>query len=866
MRVISYVCSALWLAQCFVEARPQSPPPLEETFFNNRPSQEAFDRETKGLEVAGICRRYRDLWVGKSLEICTVYCGKPNDLACEGSTDAGRIRWSSDPNGDYYTPGKCLCEPPALAKILALEVINALPRVAGVACTAMIGGLNLVLEIGTTVMPDGAAVKGVEKAVSAAKTIVDNGQEIAGFAGWFADVCNPTNSEEVAKINAQVNKVFDPLAAASDSIGLSAGCVMKDKSKCRKTGDSKDIPASAPAANKEPPARTLRTMDNSMPSSAPSRAQPSSASDQSGTTTSKEFAGRTKSTDSHSGTTNTSGPTSPATSSATTASGTSSTSGVSTRGATSSIGSTSKTQTDDSSSGTTSSVSSTTACSITRDASSTTSYLPAVTTAVDICTGLTPCGMIVAQERIEGPGLGDALDQPDEEDSKLLPINSRLQKRGERREFSIRLTEGELVISSLSYPSRTEAFKALAKKNPLHYQKTLDFSTPHLFDYNIEPRDFPSSATEKARFVTEHIVELQTLSDFIKYANTGKITKLPDAPPNAQPLISSKWFSDNWNAEVLPRAKQRKKAEKNTKIPNDRIFDAFGSTTNKGHFVMCEGVLNGAKAKMWAFEEPVTMDVYPKLVDKSAMKSNYAEGGRVKSDPSSREHLSGWMSQLRLITGVVAYMNQAEVKKRMWMTIRDVRVQLKFVDENGPPKTGNFVSLWNDFIDKYFDGLDAHFKSIMTARLLAAKRVFEKARREWEAEQKEKAPCQSGQKRPNDKANSDLPQYLAFGLEGIKKYEAVTLKLKMPREKDLDLDTSIAIDLAEAIKGIDLVGNTPAPVIDLDGLNRAPNLGDFVAAPIGLKTGADAAGNIGGNVAGLAAALAKVKPAVAAPA
>ncbi|KAG8625177.1 hypothetical protein KVT40_006928 [Elsinoe batatas] len=69
-----------------------------------------------------------------------------------------------DPKGNLYVLGLCECEVPEAIRILAIEVIKALPRVAGVACSAMLGGLNLVVDLGTTVMPGGIAVKGLKQA------------------------------------------------------------------------------------------------------------------------------------------------------------------------------------------------------------------------------------------------------------------------------------------------------------------------------------------------------------------------------------------------------------------------------------------------------------------------------------------------------------------------------------------------------------------------------------------------------------------------------------------------------------------------------------------------------------------------------
>ncbi|KAF2224016.1 hypothetical protein BDZ85DRAFT_95989 [Elsinoe ampelina] len=443
-------------------------------------------------------------------------------------------------------------------------------------------------------------------------------------------------------------------------------------------------------------------------------------------------------------------------------------------------------------------------------------------------------------------------------------------KRGEARLFTLDMDEVDFEFSSAPYPSTSELLTKL-RKNPTRYlQRAFNFTSDHLYDHNVGTEALPTTKEEKNLFVTEHILELQTVQNFINFATTGKVADKDLTITSTQTLIPKKYFVDNWTKSVLPPdlsvAKRLRKGRLYSAIPNQRVFEVFGSNPNIGHFVLCGSQLNGAKAKMWDLIQPVAMGSYLDEVKDSANPKKYVEGDRTKADPESRLHLSKWMSQLRLITGVSAYMNHVEVKKRLWLTINDVRAQMKYIDEKGPSKTGSLLSLWDEYIEKFFDRIDEHMKIVMSTRLVHARTVFEAAQRNFEDDRKKKTTvCNTGQKRPIDNAHNDLPQYIAFGLEGIKRYEAAALKMKMPREKDLSLDTSVAIDLAAAIKAIDLVGSTPAPEIKFDGLGRAPNVGDFVAAPMGLKTGADVAGNAGGNIAGLAAALAK-GGALAAPA
>lgn len=197
--------------------------------------KEEFDQQTTAFETSGLCRFYKGS--KDSLATCATYCKKTTDITCIGaSTVDNNVASLYDPDGDEFIMGKCDCKAPEVVKLIAEEVLKAMPVVAGIACTILFGALGTVIDIGTAVVPGGSAVKGVEKAVSAAKTLVENGNDAAGFAGWFSDVCNPSGSAEVARINAEIGKIFDPLANAPDSVAVGAGCVRKDKSKCKNGG------------------------------------------------------------------------------------------------------------------------------------------------------------------------------------------------------------------------------------------------------------------------------------------------------------------------------------------------------------------------------------------------------------------------------------------------------------------------------------------------------------------------------------------------------------------------------------------------------------------------------------------------------
>ncbi|KAF4550506.1 Hypothetical protein D9617_17g047740 [Elsinoe fawcettii] len=280
MRSLLVITGLLLLVVCSVSANPVFDSVIYKRADdkNKGQDQKTFDQETTQFENVGLCRSYKtNNWNGRSLATCNVYCKKPEaerdkqkgrgerrkikrqdkpvgKLGAEGVTCMGDTTGNAPdlkgPDGDIFTMGKCECSAPAIAKVIAEEVLKALPMLDNILCQVATQALSVVADLGSVVFPGGIAVKGVATMVKAAKTIVQNGDTAVGMTSWFGDICNPDNDPKVAAVLAQGDKWFDPLAMASSKIAEGAGCVVS-KDKC------KDLPPENP-----PPADVTPANDN----------------------------------------------------------------------------------------------------------------------------------------------------------------------------------------------------------------------------------------------------------------------------------------------------------------------------------------------------------------------------------------------------------------------------------------------------------------------------------------------------------------------------------------------------------------------------------------------------------------------------
>jgi hypothetical protein len=159
-------------------------------------------------------------------------------------------------------------------------------------------------------------------------------------------------------------------------------------------------------------------------------------------------------------------------------------------------------------------------------------------------------------------------------------VHGALVPRGNPRDFNVVDAAGLVlfVIRSLRYPSIGQL-----PSNPgdAYYAA----NNPD----DCEDVTVTSDGANDVDYVTEHIVELQTLQGFLSFAATGL---LPSGHRTTLPLIAVadlRRITENYNtwAQAAPNGN-----------PVQRVFDQFGSTNNINVLVRAEAELNSVKARV----------------------------------------------------------------------------------------------------------------------------------------------------------------------------------------------------------------------------------------------------------------------------
>ncbi|EWG55557.1 hypothetical protein FVEG_17546 [Fusarium verticillioides 7600] len=206
--------------------------------------------------------------------------------------------------------------------------------------------------------------------------------------------------------------------------------------------------------------------------------------------------------------------------------------------------------------------------------------------------------------------------------------------------------------------------EALAKKNgddKMYYVK--DNRGGDCISATVEDDGKPNDGK---KWVSEHILELQTIPMFIEYSMgvhnklksepspSGLDIEVPDNPtkPANMPPCSM-WKTDfmdgfpAWNAQ-------------HKETPRKMLFTILGSTTNAKHMVNTESKLNGLKAQIWDFNEPISAGNW---------KKRYAVITR-----RAAQHA---FEQLQIVEQVFGYLLKPGVNDKLVGTYDEVKVFLR---------------------------------------------------------------------------------------------------------------------------------------------------------------------------------------------
>ncbi|MCJ1405653.1 hypothetical protein MMC11_008882 [Xylographa trunciseda] len=283
-----------------------------------------------------------------------------------------------------------------------------------------------------------------------------------------------------------------------------------------------------------------------------------------------------------------------------------------------------------------------------------------------------------------------------DDDSTADTTDDPLTKRAGPRTYTVNLSNGGvIVLSSRPYPSRGALFNGAAGAQV--FNRALDYISPDLCD-DFDVIDHDLTTIVLTDFVTEHLLELQTIGSFIEAANTGR---LPSGALAQTPTIAATFFQTNWLSPVLPNGLPDVGSGISPNIPNTRIFEALGSNTNRADFVLAATQINAAKAHLWSFENPVDVQDFNDDVRNAIIT------GRDENI---------FLQHIRNVLAVFQYLQDVDVNQRLSHEISVVQQQMQIIEFNVAGAAG-LTSMWGEFMPDYLNRVESYAQTWVTDRI-----------------------------------------------------------------------------------------------------------------------------------------------------
>ncbi|TVY68504.1 hypothetical protein Focb16_v002095 [Fusarium oxysporum f. sp. cubense] len=241
--------------------------------------------------------------------------------------------------------------------------------------------------------------------------------------------------------------------------------------------------------------------------------------------------------------------------------------------------------------------------------------------------------------------------------------DSALEERapgiGKPRPFKALCPDKKTFYNYESEPYRNgDKGEVLANLNGDHKMYYVNTYNGDCFSCTIEDDGKPNDGK---KWVSEHILELQTINMFIEYSmgvkrklrdrktDNGISIKAPVKPKQFADLPCSLWMVEfekgfpAWN-KIYPDT------------PRKSLFTLLGSVTNAVHMVNAESKFNGHKARIWDFNEPVANGKWNK-----------------KYAPITKKAALHAFEQLQLVEQVFGYLTKPAVKQKLQAAYKDVK-------------------------------------------------------------------------------------------------------------------------------------------------------------------------------------------------
>ncbi|KAJ4405995.1 hypothetical protein N0V91_004879 [Didymella pomorum] len=211
--------------------------------------------------------------------------------------------------------------------------------------------------------------------------------------------------------------------------------------------------------------------------------------------------------------------------------------------------------------------------------------------------------------------------------------------------------------------------------------------------------DKNTAPTNYANFVTEHIVELQTVKLFLEHAAAKDKALVP--------FLQTFW-KQSLNAQDV--SKRPNQPDKGVGFPlqanlNDLVFQALGSDSNRKDFVLCDKTINAYKARIWKKTAPLQAG------DLNTLVANGVRG----SLPTNE-----YFTVLRNAIGVFKNANVPSVKQRMQRSIKNVETELKNLKHY--KQTVDLAPVWITFMKEHLESVTTTAQKFLSEQINNAER------------------------------------------------------------------------------------------------------------------------------------------------
>ncbi|EFW22555.1 conserved hypothetical protein [Coccidioides posadasii str. Silveira] len=284
----------------------------------------------------------------------------------------------------------------------------------------------------------------------------------------------------------------------------------------------------------------------------------------------------------------------------------------------------------------------------------------------------------------------------------------RPQSRGGKRQYRVKLKGLAHFLS----PARPYASRSMFFRSDRHWPYQLfryyRLRNPHcvftgVSSDRIDRHNILGTLPIEAE--TEHLVPLSLHTRFIEVANTGWLrgsrrgSRATRAPPVDSAALKNLYYGANTLRAGLSRVAR---FSPNLRSPVDRVWEAFGSTTNRENMVMTQRQINAQKQTVFD-------------IQRRCSESQWHRWLRllIEGDRTITQELLG---NLRMVLSVFRYHQIGDVAKRTERTRDMIRDQYKLIGREHR-SLRHLADHWSEFYDDYVTEIEEQSRDYLIDRI-----------------------------------------------------------------------------------------------------------------------------------------------------